>query len=157
VRTLKNAGAAEVHMRISSPPFKYTCHYGTDIDGEENLIANKMSLDEICHKIGEDSLGYISAEGLKEACVKCALPFCTACFTGYDRPMKTGKFMFEEGNSECCQSIIKDIDIPEQEEPEHKSRKKNIPKQKKSIYQSNLFDDKDTGHQPINISGSSLF
>ena len=82
VRSLKNAGAKEVHMRISSPPFRFLCHYGTDIDSEENLIANRMNLDEICRKIGADSLGYISLEGLKRACAKCKLPFCTACFTG---------------------------------------------------------------------------
>jgi len=82
VKSLKNAGAKEVHMRISSPPFRHTCHYGTDIDSEENLIANKMILDEIRQKIGADSLGYISIEGLKKACAQCALPFCTACFTG---------------------------------------------------------------------------
>jgi len=82
VKSLRNAGAQEVHMMISSPPFRFTCHYGTDIDSEENLIANKMSLDEICHKIGADSLGYISIEGLKRSCEECSLPFCTACFTG---------------------------------------------------------------------------
>ncbi|HHY81123.1 MAG TPA: amidophosphoribosyltransferase [Clostridiales bacterium] len=83
VKSLKNAGAKEVHMRISSPPFKHTCHYGTDIDSEENLIANNMSIDEICKKIGADSLGYISIDGLKNACSKCKLSFCTACFTGH--------------------------------------------------------------------------
>nr|AGS51948.1 amidophosphoribosyltransferase [uncultured bacterium contig00003] len=82
VKSLKNAGAKEVHVRISSPPFRHTCHYGTDIDSEENLIANKMSIDEICRKIGADSLGYISIEGLKTACKQCAIPFCTACFDG---------------------------------------------------------------------------
>lgn len=82
VKSLKNAGAKEVHMRISSPPFRHTCHYGTDIDSEENLIANRMSLDDICRKIGADSLGYISIEGLKKACNACTLPFCTACFSG---------------------------------------------------------------------------
>jgi len=83
VRSLKNAGAKEVHMRISSPPFRHTCHYGTDIDSEENLIANKMSIDEICGKIGADSIGYISIDSLKKACGKCQLSFCTACFTGH--------------------------------------------------------------------------
>jgi len=83
VQSLKNAGAKEVHMRISSPPFRHTCHYGTDIDNEENLIANNMSLDDIRQKIGADSLGYISIEGLKEACAKCNLSFCTACFSGH--------------------------------------------------------------------------
>ncbi|MCL1880561.1 MAG: amidophosphoribosyltransferase [Oscillospiraceae bacterium] len=86
VRTLKSAGAKEVHMRISSPPFRHVCHYGTDIDCAENLIANRMSSannwEEICHKIGADSLGYISIDGLRTACKGCSLPFCTTCFTG---------------------------------------------------------------------------
>ena len=95
VKSLKNAGAKEVHMRISSPPFRHTCHYGTDIDSEENLIANKMSLDEICGKIGADSLGYISIDGLKNACKKCALSFCTACFTGNADARYEKKNVFE--------------------------------------------------------------
>jgi len=82
VKSLKNAGASEVHVRISSPPFRHSCHYGTDIDSEENLIANNMSLDEICRKIGADSLGYISIDSLKDACKNCEVSFCTACFTG---------------------------------------------------------------------------
>jgi len=95
VRNLKNAGAKEVHMRISSPPFCYSCHYGTDIDSEENLIANKMSLDEICREIGADSLGYISINGLKKACAKCELTFCTACFTGNGEAACARKDIFE--------------------------------------------------------------
>jgi amidophosphoribosyltransferase len=83
VRSLKNAGAGEVHVRISSPPFRHACYYGTDIDSEENLVANRMDLDEICRMIGADSIGYISINGLKKACSKCRLPFCTACFTGH--------------------------------------------------------------------------
>jgi len=82
VKSLKNAGAKEVHMMVSSPPFRHTCQYGTDIDSEENLIANKMNKDEICRKIGADSLSFISIEGLKKACEQCVLPFCTACFSG---------------------------------------------------------------------------
>jgi len=95
VKSLKNAGANEVHMRISSPPFRYSCHYGTDIDSEENLIANKMSLDEICHKIGADSLGYINIDGLKKACDGCSLSFCTACFTGNGDTERAKKDVFE--------------------------------------------------------------
>jgi amidophosphoribosyltransferase len=95
VKSLKIAGAKEVHMRVSSPPFRHTCHYGTDIDSEENLIANKMSIDEICRKIGADSLGYISIEGLKKACEKCALPFCTACFTGNGETERAKKNILE--------------------------------------------------------------
>ncbi|MDR2650243.1 MAG: amidophosphoribosyltransferase [Clostridiales bacterium] len=82
VRSLKNAGAREIHMRISSPPFLFTCHFGTDIDNESNLIANKMDLDGVTKTIGADSLGYISIEGLKRACGGCRLSFCTKCFTG---------------------------------------------------------------------------
>jgi len=95
VKNLKNAGAKEVHMRVSSPPFRHTCHYGTDIDSEENLIANKMSVDEIGKKIGADSLGFISIEGLENACKECALPFCTACFTGNGENERARKNIFE--------------------------------------------------------------
>ena len=77
---LRDAGVAEVHMRISSPPFIYTCRYGTDIGDERNLIANRMSIDEIRQSIGADSLGFISRDGLLESCSGCALPFCTGCF-----------------------------------------------------------------------------
>jgi len=95
VKSLKLAGAKEVHMRVSSPPFRHTCHYGTDIDSEKNLIANNMSLDQIRVKIGADSLGYISIEGLKEACKKCALSFCTSCFTGSKNARSEKKNVFE--------------------------------------------------------------
>ena len=84
VKSLKATGAREVHLRISSPPFKYTCSYGTDIESMESLIANRMSLEEIRLSIGADSLGYISLEGLKEACNKCSVSFCSSCFTGED-------------------------------------------------------------------------
>lgn len=103
IKSLKMAGAKEVHLRISSPPFRHTCHFGTDIDSEENLIANRMDLDEICRAIGADSLGYISIEGLKKACSGCALPFCTGCFTG-DYPVDIGsshtKAQFEQKETE---------------------------------------------------------
>jgi len=95
VRSLKAAGAKEVHMRVSSPPFRHACHYGTDIDGEDKLIANNMGLEGIRRKIGADSLGYISIEGLKKACAKCALPFCTACFTGSGKPVDAKKNILE--------------------------------------------------------------
>ncbi len=82
VDAVRKAGAKEVHFRVSSPPFKYTCHYGTDIDSEDKLIANKMDLEGICEAIGADSLGYISIKGLKESCAKSEAGFCTKCFTG---------------------------------------------------------------------------
>ncbi|MDR2091058.1 MAG: amidophosphoribosyltransferase [Clostridiales bacterium] len=82
VKALKDAGAKEVHMRISSPPFKHTCYFGTDIDKVENLIANKLGVDEIRKKIGADSLAYISVDGMRSACSDCALGFCAGCFSG---------------------------------------------------------------------------
>ena len=77
---LKQAGAKEVHMMISSPPFRHTCHLGTDIDREETLIANHRTLPEIAKEIGADSLGYISIDGLKRACKDAKISFCTGCF-----------------------------------------------------------------------------
>jgi len=82
VSSLKKAGATEVHVRISSPHFKYTCYYGTDIDSEENLIANKLDDEGICKEIGAESLGFISLDSLVKACSKSSSNFCTACFTG---------------------------------------------------------------------------
>ena len=98
IKSLRNAGAKEVHMRISSPPFLNTCHFGTDIDSQENLIANQMCIEDIREKIGADSLGYISLEGLKEACRKSRLDFCCGCFTG-EYPISVvdmNKHQFEE-------------------------------------------------------------
>ncbi|MHB1315176.1 MAG: amidophosphoribosyltransferase [Christensenellales bacterium] len=83
VKALRNAGVKEVHMRLSSPPFMHTCHFGIDIGEEDNLIAKRMTIEEIAHAIGVDSLGFISREGLEKACQKCMLPFCTGCFTGF--------------------------------------------------------------------------
>jgi amidophosphoribosyltransferase len=82
IKIMKNAGAAEVHLRISSPPVRFACHYGTDIDDEENLFANRFSLEEICRQVGADSLGYISLKGMEKACAAGNLPFCTVCFSG---------------------------------------------------------------------------
>ena len=82
VAIMRKAGAKEVHIRVSSPPFKYMCYFGTDIDSEQNLIANKMSIDDIRKQIGADTLGFISLDGLNKACEKCSLGLCTACFDG---------------------------------------------------------------------------
>lgn len=82
IKSLRDAGVKEVHLRISSPPFRHTCHFGTDIDSEENLIANRISIEELRIRLGADSLGFISIDGLKHACGKSRMPFCTGCFTG---------------------------------------------------------------------------
>lgn len=89
IRSLKQAGAKEVHMMISSPPFRHTCHLGTDIDREEALIANQRTLPEIAEEIGADSLGYISIDGMKRACKDAKVSFCTGCFN-HDYPVDNG-------------------------------------------------------------------
>lgn len=82
VGLLKNAGAKEVHLRISSPPFKFPCYFGTDMDDSESLIAAKKSVEEICKEIGADSLGFLSMEGLYKIAKECKAGFCDACFSG---------------------------------------------------------------------------
>ncbi len=81
VRMLKNAGAAEVHVRISSPPFLYPCYFGTDIPSGDQLIAHNHSVEQICEMIGADSLGYIDVNKLGE--MVCGNhDYCDACFSG---------------------------------------------------------------------------
>ena len=80
VRMLREAGAKEVHMRVSSPPFLHPCYFGTDVPEREQLIAHNRSVDEICRIIGADSLGYLRLERLSEMVDE--LPICRGCFTG---------------------------------------------------------------------------
>ena len=80
VKLLREAGAKEIHMRISSPPFLHPCYYGTDIDSENHLIASRYTVSEICSRIGADSLGYLPVEGLEKLVGNCK--FCSACFDG---------------------------------------------------------------------------
>ncbi len=83
VRLLREAGAKEIHMRVSAPPFMNPCYYGTDIDSRENLIACKHSVEEIAKIIGVDSLGYLSVDGVKQIAKGiCGTGYCTACFDG---------------------------------------------------------------------------
>ena len=101
VRHLKNAGAKEVHVRIASPAIKYPCFYGVDISTIEELISNKLDVDELCKYIEADSLAFISEEGLNKSIHykkehTCGL--CMACFNGnyvtklYDALDKANKF-----------------------------------------------------------------
>ncbi len=82
VKLLRNAGAKEIHMRISSPPFISECFFGTDIDSKENLIANKHSVEEIAKIIGADSLGFLSTENVIKLAENAKCGFCRGCFTG---------------------------------------------------------------------------
>lgn len=82
IKMLRDAGAKEVHLRVSSPPFKYPCYFGTDVDSRDKLIANRMTQEEICKHIGADSLGYLSIENMLKTPVGCKLGYCYGCFTG---------------------------------------------------------------------------
>lgn len=87
IQLLRAAGAKEIHMRVSAPPFVAPCYYGTDIDSAENLIANHHDTEEIAREIGVDSLGYLSR---KRVCLLTGEDsgFCTACFGGaYPTPV----------------------------------------------------------------------
>ena len=81
VALLKQAGASEVHVRISSPPFLHPCYFGTDIPSEDQLIASGNTVDEICKLIGADSLGYLETDKLSEM-ICGGTGYCDACFTG---------------------------------------------------------------------------
>ena len=97
VTLLRNAGAREIHMRISAPPFLHPCYYGTDIDSRDHLIACRHSVEEIAQAIGADSLGYLPLEDLKELCG--TTDYCNACFSGcYPTPIPqdTRKDQFEQ-------------------------------------------------------------
>lgn len=81
VRMLKNAGAVEVHVRISSPPFLYPCYFGTDVPSCDQLIAHNNTISQICEMIGADSLGYLDGERLCEL-IGGEHCYCDACFSG---------------------------------------------------------------------------
>ena len=85
IRMLKKAGATEVHVRISSPPFLYPCYFGTDVPSNEQLIAHSHTTEQIREMIGADSLGYMEIEKLKDMVGE--LSYCDASFTG-KYPMK---------------------------------------------------------------------
>ena len=88
VRMLRDAGATEVHVRISSPPFLWPCYFGTDIPAREQLIAYNRTIEEIREVIGADSLGYLGIDRLDEMVGD--LPICRGCFTG-EYPMEPPK------------------------------------------------------------------
>lgn len=105
VKLLREAGAKEIHMRVSAPPFKNPCYYGTDIDSRENLIACHHSVEETAKIIGADSLGYLSVDNVKKIAYGCAgKGYCTACFDGEyptEIPQNTEKNRFERKISEA--------------------------------------------------------
>ena len=82
VKMLREAGATEVHVKISSPPFTWPCFFGVDIPSRNELIANKKTVKETAEAIGADSLDYLSIENLHKIAPNSKLGFCDACFTG---------------------------------------------------------------------------
>lgn len=82
VSLIREAGAKEVHVRISSPPFTNPCYFGTDIDSKDKLIACRLPVEGICKELGADSLGYLSVDGVKAIAANDHCDFCTGCFTG---------------------------------------------------------------------------
>ena len=102
IALLRQAGAAEVHMRVAAPPFRHACYYGVDVDSPETLVANQHTLDEIAELIGADSVGYLKVEHLRQLGAR--MPgICTACFTGdypTPTPTHTEKDRFEHKLSE---------------------------------------------------------
>ena len=102
VKMLKEAGAAEVHVRISSPPITWPCFYGIDFASRAELIATGLGVDEVRQSIGADSLGYLSKEGMIAATAQEPSSLCTACFTG-EYPIelpaseRLGKNLLERG------------------------------------------------------------
>ena len=101
VKLLRSAGAKEIHVRISAPPFLHPCYYGTDIDSQDHLIACHHSVEETAKLIGVDSLGYLPLENLKD--LRGSEEYCSACFSGeYPTaiPEDTRKDQFERKLSE---------------------------------------------------------
>ncbi|MBE9228472.1 amidophosphoribosyltransferase [Phormidium sp. LEGE 05292] len=104
VKTLRDAGAIEVHMRISSPPVTHPCFYGIDTDNQDQLIAATKSIAEIAKQIEVDSLAYLSWEGMLKATGENPNNFCSACFTGnypviVPEPVKRSKLILEKALS----------------------------------------------------------
>ena len=108
VINLREAGAAEVHMRISCPPHRHACHYGIDFPDPANLLANQCSMDQIREYLGADSIGYLDVGGMVRATEKTFDRFCLACFNGeYPIPVdpKLDKFIMERRRSRNNQLI----------------------------------------------------
>jgi amidophosphoribosyltransferase len=92
IKALREAGATEVHMRVSSPPVTHPCFYGIDTDTQDQLIAATKSVEEIAEQIGVDSLAYLSWAGMLQATGEDPNSFCTACFTG-DYPIQVPELL----------------------------------------------------------------
>jgi len=98
IRAIRQAGAKEIHMRVSCPPLRFPCFYGIDFPTKEELLANNRDLDQIRDFLGVDSIGYMSLEGLLSCAILPADHYCTACWTGQYRipiDIAVNKFVME--------------------------------------------------------------
>ena len=102
VVSLREAGAKEVHMRVSCPPHRFACHYGIDFPDPNNLLANQLSHEQICEYLGADSVGYLDVAGMVRSTRLPENSFCLACFTGdYPVPVDPAldKYIMERRDS----------------------------------------------------------
>ena len=111
VVSLREAGAKEVHMRVSCPPHRHACHYGIDFPDPEKLLANQLTHTEICEYLGADSVGYLDVDGMVRATGRPEKEFCLACFTGkYPVPVDPAldKYIMERRDSRANYLVAPD-------------------------------------------------
>jgi amidophosphoribosyltransferase len=103
VNIIREAGASEVHLRIASPPVRFPCYYGIDMPTKEELMGHRFPVPDIEKRLGVDSLGYLSLDGMVGA-VEDTGPFCNACFSGkYPAPLvDLDKGLIQPGDVKCC-------------------------------------------------------
>jgi amidophosphoribosyltransferase len=112
IRMLREAGAAEVHLRISSPPWRFPCYYGIDTPSHEELLATGRSVEEMAKELGADSLAFISIENLKEA-IGTDGGFCDACFSGdYPTPLPANAVPVSLGRHEPVATTAHQAALP---------------------------------------------
>jgi amidophosphoribosyltransferase len=107
---LREAGAREIHMRISSPPIKHPCYYGIDFGTREELVASRLSVEQIRQHLGVDSLHYLSIDGMVAATGFPKEDFCLACFNEdypipLPRQMELGKYIFERQQANHAKGV----------------------------------------------------
>jgi amidophosphoribosyltransferase len=121
VRMLRAAGATEVHMRVSSPPYRWPCFYGMDTGARSELLAANLTVDEIRQYLEVDSLTYLTLDRLVEATGAVGAGFCDACLTGtypIDIPVNLSKGMLEVGDGPAVErTVTVGVDDPEVELP----------------------------------------
>lgn len=117
IQLIRDAGAKEVHLRISAPPFKYPCYFGTDVDSQENLIAWHYNIQEIKDKLNVDSLGYLSIDDVKKVAENKGCEYCIGCFTG-EYPMEVPK----ESQKHICEIPLSGYKLSDYEEMETDER-----------------------------------